>query len=106
MYFVYSRSRWRCLYYHFRLCVRLVREAWIRAKYEKKLFIDSGHPDDDPSISHMPEAGREGFMWKESGGSEGKFQKRWFILFGNRLSYYKEAGVCFVRSQLLFCFQI
>ena len=70
-----------------------MREAWIRAKYEKKIFEAGDEKGDDIGCSEMPEPSREGFMWKESGAAEGKFQKRWFILYGNRLSYYKDAGV-------------
>ena len=70
-----------------------MREAWIRAKYEKKMFEAGDEKGDDIGCSVMPEPSREGYMWKESGAAEGKFQKRWFILYGNRLSYYKDSGV-------------
>jgi hypothetical protein len=77
-----------------------VRETWIRSKYEKKLFLGAGagagagagQRDDEAGVFMMPEAVREGFMWKESGGAEGKFQRRWFALLGNRVSYYKDPG--------------
>lgn len=69
----------------------LVRESWIRAKYVKKEFMaDDKAPHINPAIFKMPDHAKEGFLTKQSGDNSDKWQKRWFVLFGSRMSYFKD----------------
>lgn len=60
-----------------------VRENFIRAKWERKEFIKGS--------SHLEDEGmKDGFLSKSSGGrGPGTMQRRWFVLSGLCLSYYK-----------------
>eukprot|EP00128_Syssomonas_multiformis_P007662 Colp12_sorted_trinity150504_noHs@30701 len=59
----------------------VLREQWIRAKYERKEFCPGGQPL--PYLSGE----KEGFLTKK-GKSNSSWAKRWFILKDNKLSYY------------------
>lgn len=66
-------------------------DQWIRAKYERKEFVDgSSYP-----ASKAYESGRkEGFLWKR-GKEDRRFQRRWFVLdeTENTLRYYNSENM-------------
>jgi hypothetical protein len=64
-----------------------VRENWIRAKYVKKQFIKTENKDQNPCLVTMPERALLGFLEKRN--VAGKWQKRYFILMGSFLYYFK-----------------
>jgi hypothetical protein len=121
----------------------MIRERWIRAKYEKKLFLQAEAEDGgpipgssgsvsspapaaspasptsrssasssvsslsaaslaaahtDPSIFLQPERATEGWLLKEN--KNGKWQKRWFQLWGRELHYFKDAGDSYEKGRL------
>eukprot|EP00823_Brevimastigomonas_motovehiculus_P004093 TRINITY_DN2615_c0_g1_i1.p1 TRINITY_DN2615_c0_g1~~TRINITY_DN2615_c0_g1_i1.p1 ORF type:complete len:675 (-),score=214.80 TRINITY_DN2615_c0_g1_i1:418-2442(-) len=68
----------------------MVRENWIKAKYVKKEFCPDAKVD--PAAVAMPEAPKEGYLLKAN--MKKVWQKRYFILLGNALSYYKSPDSC------------
>lgn len=73
----------------------IVRENWIRAKYVRKEFIemenDDGKDNQNPAVFSMPAGALEGFLWKQN--PKGVWQKRWFVLLGRYLYWYKSPDV-------------
>jgi len=67
----------------------LVRENWIRAKYVKKEFIKCEDKDRNPCLVSMPEHAVVGYLEKRN--KKGKWQKRYFILLGSFLYYFKSS---------------
>ena len=70
------------------LCLyRVLREQWIRGKYERLEFMD---PDKQVYLAGF----REGYLWKR-GKDDKKFQKRRFVLSetDNTLKYYNKEDV-------------
>lgn len=77
----------------------IVRENWIRAKYERKEFLaDAKEP---LSISPMPERPREGFLYKANKSKV--WQKRYFMLHGRHLCYYKTPGDSYPKGVIDIC---
>jgi len=73
---------------------RVIREQWIRAKYEREEFMQGS--------KHVYLSGqREGYLWKR-GKSSKQFMRRLFILDvkENTLRYYIKEGVSFTFSCL------
>jgi len=67
---------------------RILREQWIRAKYER---LEFQNPDKQTYLASR----REGYLWKK-GRDDKKFQKRRFVLdtTENVLKYYVKDDVC------------
>jgi len=87
--------------YIFLLENRVIREQWIRAKYERQEFVNGSK---QPYLSGR----REGYLWKR-GKSAKHFQRRRFILDAteNTLRYYvKDVSITFdfTFSKLACCF--
>jgi len=68
----------------------IVRENWIRAKYVKKEFIKCEDKDKNPCLFTMPEHALRGHLEKRN--RKGKWQKRYFILLGPFLYYFKTSS--------------
>lgn len=90
-----------------------VRENWIRAKYVRKDFIkgedeksDSDDDDDDdedeeeskPTVFKMPERARTGYLLKQN--ERFVWQKRWFVLHGRFLHYFKDQTDSYPRGSI------
>jgi len=77
----------------------IVRENWIRAKYERKEFIaESKEP---ACISAMPEKPKEGFLWKANRSKV--WQKRYFVLHGRYLYYFKSPSDSYPKGTIDVC---
>lgn len=76
-------------------------EQWIRAKYERKEFVQAS-----TNRGNRPyESGRkEGFLWKR-GKEDKRYQRRWFVLDAseNTLRYYNGENVSRLRNDQI-CF--
>ncbi len=66
--------------------LQVVREQWIRAKYERKEFV-APEPAAPEPVTYLAGA-KEGFLLKK-GKDNNKWNKRWFVLKDNSLAYYK-----------------
>ena len=73
----------------------IIRENFIRAKYVRKEFIKN---DINTASIAMPEKSTLGFMLKSN--PKGKFQKRWFSLYGRYLKYYKEPNDSYPKGTI------
>ena len=71
------------------MCIRVLREQWIRAKYERLEFMD-------PEKQQYLKGFREGYLWKR-GKDDKKFNRRRFVLSEteNTLKYYNKDDVSF-----------
>jgi hypothetical protein len=79
----------------------IVRENWIRAKYERHDFLLNPPSGQSLAISVMPEPPREGYLWKAN--KKGTWQKRYFTLFGRYLSYYKASADSYPKGIIDVC---
>ncbi len=77
----------------------IVRENWIRAKYERKEFLEDAK--ESPSITRMPEKPREGYLWKANKSKV--WQKRYFVLHGRFLYYYKTPSESYPKGVIDIC---
>jgi hypothetical protein len=80
----------------------IVRENWIRAKYVRKEFVKACEDDEkdahNPAIFIMPERARLGFLLKQN--PKQQWQRRWFILHGRMLYWYKAASDSYPTGEL------
>jgi len=90
------------LHFHCKLLLchsfSIVRENWIRAKYVRKEFMKGTKQDEhssSPCIVYMPERVKQGFLMKLN--KKNVWQKRYFILLGRFIYYFKKAMVCMVQ---------
>lgn len=69
----------------------ILREQWIRAKYERKEFLE---PKPLPYTCNI----KEGYLWKK-GKDDKAFQKRRFVLdtTENTLKYFNKDEVQFIQ---------
>lgn len=65
--------------------LQVMREQWIRAKYERREFVG----DEAASVAqHQYMSGlKDGFLWKK-GKDNNKWNKRWFVLRDQTLTYF------------------
>lgn len=77
----------------------IVRENWIRAKYERREFL--ADVKQTLAISVMPEHPREGFLWKRN--KKQVWQKRYIMLHGRYLYYYKEPSQSYPSGYIDVC---
>jgi len=75
----------------------LVRENWIRAKYVDKEFLKT-EDKESPFSLKMPERIKQGWLEKQNLG--GKWQKRFFILMGRFLFYFKAVSDCQSKGKI------
>eukprot|EP01137_Pigoraptor_chileana_P025657 Opistho-2@95439 len=61
----------------------VLREQWIRAKYERQEFVDKEKP-----LAYVTGM-KEGFLHKK-GKANNKWAKRWFVMDGVSISYFKQ----------------
>jgi len=64
-----------------------IKEQWIRAKYVRKLY----QKKDSTTPSGVEIPSKEGFMTKK-GEVVKNWKRRWFVLYGSMLFYYKKQG--------------
>ena len=77
----------------------IVRENWIRAKYERREFLaDVKHP---LAVSTMPEKPKEGYLWKAN--KKGVWQKRFTMLHGRFLYYFKSPSDSYPKGIIDVC---
>lgn len=64
----------------------IVKEQWIRSKYEHKQYIETDDEDGETEINYKPV--RSGFLYKE-GLNLKNWKKRWFLLTEKYLFYFQ-----------------
>ncbi len=78
----------------------IVREHWIRAKYERHDFVANPNKP-SLAVSAMPEPPREGYLWKAN--KKGTWQKRYFVLYGRFLAYFKSPSDSYPKGIIDVC---
>ena len=73
----------------------VMREQWIRAKYERREFVEGAQ------VTYL-NGHKEGPLMKR-GKAKKNFQRRRFVLdtTENTLKYYKKDEVCFVQEKVI-----
>lgn len=81
--------------------IPVIREHWIRGKYARNEFKkrdDEKDTSQHPCIFRMPERIKEGWLLKAN--QKNTWQKRWFVLHGFFLMYYKEADQSYPQGHI------
>eukprot|EP00468_Gymnochlora_sp_CCMP2014_P005383 CAMPEP_0167761134 /NCGR_PEP_ID=MMETSP0110_2-20121227/11990_1 /TAXON_ID=629695 /ORGANISM="Gymnochlora sp., Strain CCMP2014" /LENGTH=388 /DNA_ID=CAMNT_0007647757 /DNA_START=46 /DNA_END=1212 /DNA_ORIENTATION=- len=73
-----------------------VRKYWIERKYKEKAYTADKKAQ---TIFNMPERARIGWLFKRN--DAGKWQKRYFVLFREKLSYFRDSATSLPSGSIL-----